>query len=132
MECILKYQKQAFLFLTVFSVLVFPLNGQGQNICIRDATVKAANGIYEKQGEFNNHPRYVMGKNEIRYKGCRSKWFIYVDDKPCYKNLTDSRDCPLFGWEPTCITKKDVPDKEPFIKITLIQMNEENSREKLK
>ena len=71
-------------------------------ITIKHAGVDKANGVYIRQGEYNKHPLYVKDNCQIRYKGCRSKWVIMVDDTALYKNFNDSEICPLIDWQITC------------------------------
>jgi hypothetical protein len=82
-----------------------------------DAGVKEANGIYKEQGTFKGHPKYVKGNCEIRYKGCRSKWMLYINNKHYYKNKINSKECPLTGWQIACGAKK-ISLQKP--KLTLV------------
>jgi len=90
-------------------VLVFTARLEAQNLSVKKAGIAEANGIYVLSGAFNDRPLYVKGNCEIRYKGCHSKWVLLIDGKMMYKNKLDIQECPLFGWELTCATKKEQP-----------------------
>ena len=98
-----------FLFLTTTFLIAADIEVTG-------AGVKQANGIYKQDGTFKGHPKYVKGKCEIRYKGCRSKWMLYIDDKHYYKNKADSSQCPLMDWQVAC-GAKNISTKVPEFKI---------------
>jgi hypothetical protein len=86
------------------------------DIEITNAGVTEANGVYKESGVFNGHPKYVKGNCEIRYKGKRAKWMLYIDDKQYYRNFEDSEKCPTSGWK---ITRraKDISTELPSVKI---------------
>jgi len=98
----------------LFFVLVYTARLEAQNISVKKAGIAEANGVYVLSGTYNDRPLYVKGNCEIRYKGCRSKWVLFIDGKMIYKNKLDIQECPLFGWELTCATKKEQPEVPVF------------------
>jgi hypothetical protein len=89
-----------------FIPLTFSKALLAKDLKVENAGVKEANGIYIEQGIFKGHPKYVKGNCEIRYKGCRSKWMLYIGDKHYYKNKINSEECPLIDWQIACGAKK--------------------------
>ncbi len=96
---------KVFLFIILFTN-VFALFA-ADSINVKNAGMDAVNGNYELKGTFNNHPLYVKGDCQIRYKGCKSKWVILYKNISYYKNYNDSDICPILDWQMTCAAKKD-------------------------
>ncbi|MCK5149164.1 hypothetical protein KAR48_20585 [bacterium] len=87
-------------------IMGFTAQLKGQDMEIQGAGVKEANGIYKISGQFKERPMYIKGNCKIIYKGCKSKWMLYVGKKNSYKTASDSKTCPETGWAVACGAKE--------------------------